>query len=56
MPVKKLVEEEEAGKDADMGEAPPIGESVPEQVLALPATLLTAAGIWAGGPGDQAAR
>ena len=29
---------EEADKEIDIGEAPPIGDSVPEQVPALPAT------------------
>ena len=45
MPVEPMEEEEEAGKDADMGEAPPTGDSAPEQVLALPETLLVVARI-----------
>ena len=57
MPVEELVEEdvEEVGEDADMGEMPPTEESMPEQVPAPLATLLVAAGIWAGGPSDQVA-
>ena len=46
---------EEADKDMDVGEVPPTGDSVPEQAPALPATLLVAAGIWAGGQGNQVA-
>ena len=52
MPMEELVEEEEADKDADVGEAPPTEDLVPEQVLAPQATLLVASRIWAGGPGD----
>ena len=55
MPMKEPVEEEEGGEDADVGEAPPTEESVPEQVPVPPVTLLVVAGIWAGGPGDQLA-
>ena len=46
---------EEANKEMDVGEAPPIGESAPEQVLAPPATFLTIAEIWASGPSGQVA-
>ena len=52
MPMEELVEEEEVGKDADMGEVPPTGDSVPEQALAPLITLLTVTRIWEGGPGD----
>ena len=47
---------EEADKEMDVGKAPPTGELAPEQALALPATLLVASGIWAGGPSSQVAR
>ena len=56
MPMEESVEKEEAGKDVDVGEVPPTEESVPEQAPALPATLLAASRMWAGGPGDQVAR
>ena len=55
MPMEELVEEKEAGKDVDMGEAAPTRELACEQASAPPATLLAAAGIWACGPGDQVA-
>ena len=45
MPVEEPVDKEEAGKDAEVGEALPTKELVPEQVLVLPATLLVAIGI-----------
>ena len=44
---------EEADAEMDMKEAPPTGVSAPEQVLALLATMLAMAGIWAGGPSGQ---
>ena len=47
---------EEADAEMDMGEAPPTGVSVPEQVPALLATMLAMAGIWAGGSSGQAAK
>ena len=40
---------EEVDKEMDVGEVPPTRDSVLEQALALPATLLVVAGIWAGG-------
>ena len=46
---------EEADKEMDVGEAPPTGDSVPDQVLAPPATMLEMAGIWMGGQDDQVA-
>ena len=57
MPVEEPLEEdvEEAGKDADMGEAPPPEESEPEQAPVPPATYLAVAGIWAGSPGNRVA-
>ena len=53
-----LMEEdvEEVDEEMDVGEAPPIGDSAPEQAPAPPATLLVMAGIWAGGQGNQVAR
>ena len=53
--VEPMEEDEEVDKEVDVGEAPPTGDLVPEQVLALLATLLAEARIWAGGPGDQMA-
>ena len=47
---------EEAGAEMDMGEAPPTGDSAPEQVPAPPVTMLATAGIWAGGPSGQVAK
>ena len=55
MPMEEPVEEEKVGKDVDMGEVPPIRDSVPEQVVALAETLLVAAGICTSGPGNQVA-
>ena len=49
------VEEEEVGKDADMGEALLTRESAPKQALALPATLPVAARFWLGVPSNQVA-
>ena len=46
---------EEADKEMDMGEVPPIGDSAPKQALALPVTLLVMAGIWVDGPSGQVA-
>ena len=43
MPMEELVEEKEAGKEADVGEAPPTGDSAPEQALVPWTTLLVAA-------------
>ena len=54
--MKELIEEEEAGKDANVGEVPPTGDLAPEQAPVLPVTLLAVARIWAGGPGNQVAR
>ena len=42
---------EEANAEMDMGEAPPTGVLVPEQVPAPPATMLAMAGIWTDGQG-----
>ena len=39
---------EEVDTEMDMGEAPPTGDSAPEQVPAPLATMLAMAGIWAG--------
>ena len=57
MPVDELVEEdvEEADEEVDVEEVPPTGDLVAEQAPAPPATLLTAAGIWASGSSDQVA-
>ena len=52
----KLIEEEEAGKEADMGEAPPTGDSAHKQAPALWETLLVVARFWVGGPSNQVAR
>ena len=49
------VDAEEADKEVDMGEAPPTGDSAPEQAPVSLVTLLAAAGIWVGGPSDQVA-
>ena len=46
---------EEADTEMDLGEAPPTGDSVPEQASAPLATMLVMAGIWAGGQDDQVA-
>ena len=46
---------EEADTEMDVGEAPPTGDSAPEQVPALLPTMLAMAGIWAGGPSGQVA-
>ena len=46
---------EEADTEMDVGEAPPTGVLAPEQVPALPMTMLAMAGIWAGGPSGQVA-
>ena len=56
-PVEGPMEEdvEEADAEMDVGEVPPTGGSVPEQVPAPPATMLAMAGIWAGGPSGQVA-
>ena len=58
MPGKEPMEEnvEEVDEEVDMVEAPPTGDSVPEQEPALPVALLAVARIWAGGPSDQVAR
>ena len=45
MPMEEPVEEEEACKDADVGEAPPTEELVPEQVPASSTNLLVVAGF-----------
>ena len=47
---------EEVDTEMDVGEAPPTGVSVPEQVPAPPATMLAMAGIWVGGPSGQVAK
>ena len=44
--------EEEVDKEADVGEAPPTGDSAPEQVPAPWVTLPVAPGSWVGGPSD----
>ena len=54
--MEEPVEEEEVGKEVDMGEAPPIGDSAPEQALAPWVTLPMATGFWVGCPSDQVAR
>ena len=46
---------EEADKEVDMGEAPPTGDSVPEQATVPWVTLPAVAGFWVGGPSDQVA-
>ena len=46
---------EEADTEMDVGEAPPTGDSAPEQVPAPLATMLVMAGIWAGGPSGRVA-
>ena len=53
--VEPMEEDEEVDKEVDVGEPPPTGDLVPEQVLALLATLLAEARIWADVPGDQMA-
>ena len=48
---------EEADTEMDVGEAPPTGDLVPEQVPAPPATMLAIAGNlggWSKCPGGQA--
>ena len=49
------VDVEEVSEEVEVGKVPPTGESVPEQAPALLETLLVAARIWAGGPGNQVA-
>ena len=44
---------EEADTEMDLGEAPPTGDLAPEQVPAMPVTMLVMASIWAGGRGEQ---
>ena len=46
---------EEADAEMDVGEAPPTGDLVPEQMPVPPATMLAMVGIWAGGQDDQVA-
>ena len=46
---------EDADAEIDVGEAPPTGDSVPEQAPAPPVTMLMTAGIWAGSPSGQVA-
>ena len=53
MPIEEDVEEADA--EMDVGEAPPTGDSVPEQALVPPVTMLVMTGIWAGGPSGRAA-
>ena len=49
------VDIEDVDEELDVGEAPPTGDSAPEQAPAPPATLPAAAGVWLGGPSDQVA-
>ena len=44
---------EEVDKEVDVGEVPPTGDSVAEQVLLPWATLPAAPRFWVGGPSDQ---
>ena len=46
---------EEADTEMDVEEAPPTGDSAPEQAPAPLATMLVTVGIWAGGPSGQVA-
>ena len=52
-PIEEDVEEVDA--EIDVGEAPPTGDSVPEQAPAMLATMLAMAGFWVGGQDDQVA-
>ena len=46
---------EEPDAEMNVGEAPPTEVSAPEQVPALPATMVAMAGIWVGSPSGQVA-
>ena len=52
-PMEEDVEEVDA--EIDLGEAPPTGDSAPEQAPAPLATMLATAGIWVGGQDEQVA-
>ena len=49
-------DEDEADEKEDIGEGSSIGNLVPEQALALQATMPAAPKFWAAGPSDQVAQ